>query len=313
MAWPGTLHIQYQRRGDRTTAHDRHDGPLRVLQALYPEGPSVCHHVLVHPPGGLVGGDDLSMQIDVGSAAHALITTPGATRFYRSTGDMASQRITATLQSGARLEWLPLETIAHDHARGRNHVRFTLEPGAQLMGWDMLALGLPASNEVFAHGRFEQQLEWSGVWLERGVLELDEPRHAEAARRLLASPLGWRGHSVLATMWLASGSPLSSQQLIQLVDVSRTVLPASASFTTAIEHAEAWPATISAPAQTIHGINASHTPAVCGLSAPNDRLLVMRVLAHRTEQAWPILRAVRDIWRSEVWQLPSYTPRVWST
>ena len=92
--------------------HDRHDGPLRVLQPLHPEGPAICHHVLVHPPGGLVGGDVLDIDINVQPGAHALVTTPGATRCYRSTGETAVQSVRARIADGARLEWLPLEAIA---------------------------------------------------------------------------------------------------------------------------------------------------------------------------------------------------------
>lgn len=298
MAWQGTLNIQYQRRGDHTVAHDRHDGPLRVLRALYPEGPGACHHVLVHPPGGLVGGDDLNIRLELAPDSHALITTPGATRFYRSTGSVASQRVQATLKTGARLEWLPLETILHDHAHGLNHVRFTLEPGAQMMGWDMLALGLPASDEAFAHGRFEQQLEWPDTWLERGLLDLTEPHQRATTQRLLSSSLGWNGRSVLATMWLANGTPWSSQALSDLVEASRAACVAG-------HHT---------PTEPIGSTHAdAHPIALFGVSSPHDRLIVLRVLAHRTEMAWSTLRAVRNTWRREAWQLAEYAPRVWST
>jgi urease accessory protein len=96
MAWHGALTLAYRRdelRGaPRTVLHDRHDGPLRVLASLYPEGDSICHNVLVHPPGGLVAGDALTIDVTLGTDAHALITTPGATRFYRSTGAPAKRR-----------------------------------------------------------------------------------------------------------------------------------------------------------------------------------------------------------------------------
>lgn len=284
MAWQGNLHIHYRRREAHTVAHDRHDGPLRVLRALHPEGPGVCHHVLVHPPGGLVSGDELHIRLDLAPGAHALLTTPGATRFYRSTGQPATQHVSATLQAGARLEWLPLETILHRQSRGRSHVRFALAPEAQMMGWDMLALGLPASAECFDQGHFEQQLEWPGTWLERGVLDLDAEPGRTLTQRLLHSPLGWQGHTVLATMWLASGSPWSAQSLHALLEATRAACPGR-----------------------------DDRAALHGVSSPSSGLLVLRVLAQRTELAWPILRAVREAWRRVAWQMSPCTPRVWHT
>src|SRR6516225_41974 len=169
MSWHGRLQLHYRRdAAGGTVAHDLHEGPLRVLQRLYPEGPGVCHHVLVHPPGGVVGGAQLRIDAHLGEGSHALITTPGATRFYRSAGAGAAQELRARLSPGSRLEWLPLESIAHDGALAENRVRFELAPGAEMLGWDMLALGLPASGQGFTRGSFLQQIELPGRWLERG-------------------------------------------------------------------------------------------------------------------------------------------------
>jgi hypothetical protein len=112
-----------------------------------------------------------------------LITTPGATRFYRSAGALAEQSLVARLAADARLEWLPLETIAYSGTQASNRMRFELDPGAEMIGWDVLALGLPAAGEPFAHGRFEQQIELPGAWLERGVLDTEDP----LTQRLLAT------------------------------------------------------------------------------------------------------------------------------
>ena len=156
MPWHARLQLDYTLEGTRTVARHAHNGPLRILQSLYPEGDAVCHNVLVHPPGGLVGGDTLDITATVGPGAHGLVTTPGATRFYKSTGAEAVQSLTAKVAPGARLEWLPLETIAYRSCKAINRMRFELAPGAEMMGWDVLALGLPAASEAFddaAHGQ----------------------------------------------------------------------------------------------------------------------------------------------------------------
>ncbi len=199
MGWPGHLHIRYHADRGRTAAHDRHDGPLRVLRPLYPEGPAICHHVLVHPPGGIVGGDTLDIELELEGDTHALLTTPGATRFYRSAGVPARQSLVARVAEGARLEWLPLETIAFDGTLAVNEMRFELAPGAQMLGWDQLALGLPASGTAFARGRFEQRIELPGRWLERGILDA-----TAGTPTVLDSPLGWAGSALVlaAVFWL---------------------------------------------------------------------------------------------------------------
>ena len=280
MTWTGSLRLAYRseplRGAPRTVVHDRHDGPLRVLASLYPEAPGVCHNVLVHPPGGLVGGDQLDIEVSVADAAHALLTTPGATRFYRSAGAAASQTLRATLAAGARLEWLPLETIAYSGCDAHNTLRFELAPGAEMMGWDVLALGLPASNQPFERGSFTQAIEFPGRWLERGVVKAEDTR-------LLDSALGWAGHRVLGTLWFAAGSALPAQRRDSLLDAARA-------------GAEG------------HALRRS-----AGATAPNDSVVVLRVLAPRVEPAMNLLGAVWARWRVTAWQLPACVPRVWRT
>ncbi|MEG0142172.1 MAG: urease accessory protein UreD, partial [Comamonas sp.] len=133
MTWHAKLALNYTQTAGKTSVHFTHDGPLRILKSLYPEGPGICHNVLVHPPGGLVGGDVLDIDVRVTEGAHALITTPGATRFYKSNGQRALQRTKLYLEQGARLEWLPLEAIAYNACDAINHLEFELEEGAQLL------------------------------------------------------------------------------------------------------------------------------------------------------------------------------------
>jgi urease accessory protein len=276
MGWKGHLSLHYRVQQGRTVAMDRHTGPLRVLQRLYPEGDAICHHVLVHPPGGLVGGDELQLDVQLDAGSHALITTPGATRFYRSEGLPATQQVNLQVAAGARLEWLPLETIAHPGCEGRNQVTLNLAPGAEMMGWDLLALGLPASNAPFDSGCFTQHLHWPGVWLERARIQAQDST-------LLRAPLGMAGHSVVGTLWWASGNPLARDQRQALLDAAR------------------------------QAVDASPLAATAGCTAPDERLVLLRVLAHRVEPAMALLQAVRAVWRAEAWGLRAQTPRLWRT
>ncbi len=225
--WRARLSLHYRRDGELTTALDRHEGPLRVLRRLYPEGPGICHHVIVHPPGGVVGGDRLQVDVQMDADTHALITTPGATRFYRSAGLPAVQQARLQLAPGARLEWLPLETIAHRDCIAENHLSLDLAPGAEAMGWDLLALGLPAAGEAFDRGRFLQQLELPGAWLERGLLRGDDAL-------LMNSPLGLGGRRVLGTLWLAAGSAWSHARREALLDAARGLLGQAQAGATAV-------------------------------------------------------------------------------
>jgi hypothetical protein len=118
MPWHASLQLDYSLEKGRTVARHRHSGPLRILQSLYPEGDAVCHNVLVHPPGGLVGGDTLELSIHAAAGSHGLMTTPGATRFYRADDAPARQITQLRLDEGARLEWLPQETLYYSGCRG---------------------------------------------------------------------------------------------------------------------------------------------------------------------------------------------------
>ena len=275
MAWHGTLALRYRLQADRTVVHDRHDGPLRILRSLYPEG-GICHSVLVHPPGGLVGGDTLAIDAELGEGCHAVLTTPGATRFYRRLGDAAMQTLVMRLAAGSRCEWLPLETLAYSGCIAENRMSFALDDGAEMIGWDITALGLPASAQPFVAGSFAQRIELPGRWLERGVVRTDDAR-------LLDSPLGWAGHRVLATLWFGAGSALAEQRRDALLDAARTEVAGDALATTA------------------------------GVTSPQPGVVVVRALADRVEPAMNLLTRIRAQWRRAAWGLDACPPRVWRT
>ncbi len=275
--WAGRLALRYMVDATgRTVGHDRHEGPLRVLRSLHPEGPRVCHHVLVHPPGGVVGGDRLEVDVDVQAGAHALVTTPGATRFYRSAGEPARQSATLRVADQARLEWLPLEAIAYSGCLATNHVALELARGGEALGWDLLALGLGEAGQPFERGVFEQHLELPGAWVERGRIEASD-------RRLLQAPLGLGGHPVTGTLWFAAGAALDDSRRDRLLDAARALAGAHALARTA------------------------------GATSPHARVVVLRVLAPRIEPAMALFAAVRAAWRAEAWGLAPHPPRVWAT
>jgi urease accessory protein len=275
MTWHASLSLDYTLESDRSVARFVHDGPLRVLQSLYPEGDAVCHNVLVHPPGGLVGGDTLDIKVSVGSGAHGLITTPGATRFYRSEGELALQRTQLRLESGARLEWLPLEAILHNGCRAENRLSFDLAPGAELLGWDVTALGLPHADLPFVSGSFCQHIALPGVWLERGVLDATDTR-------LLQSPLGLAGQRCIASVFFAAGSAIGRERREQALSAAREVLQ---------EH----------PLR-----------AMAGATSPNPQVLILRVLAPQVEPAMDLLKSVWAAWRQSLWNQAATRPRIWA-
>ena len=280
MAWQASLDLDYSLRqslgGDKTVAHFSHTGPLRILQSLYPEGDQVCHNVLVHPPGGLVGGDTLNLTIDVAPGAHGLLTTPGATRFYRSDGQPARQRTTINVAENARMEWLPLEAIAYSGCLAENSLTLALAPGAELLGWDVVALGLPAAELPFVAGHFKQHIEVPGVWLERACIKATD-------HLLLNSPLGMAGQRCVGTLFFAAGTTLNRQRRQDALDAAREVIG---------EHALC---------------------QMAGATSPDQRVAVVRVLAPVVEPVMQLMKLVRAAWRERLWGLRGDAPRVWST
>src|SRR6059036_3586460 len=103
-SWHARLELGYERCAERTVLTYRsHEGPLVVQKSLYPEGEAVCQNIVVHPPGGVVGGDRLALDIRLATQAHAQLTTPGAAKWYRSSDAIAHQSIDLHIAAGATL------------------------------------------------------------------------------------------------------------------------------------------------------------------------------------------------------------------
>lgn len=199
--WQARLALGFAQADGRTRlVRRRHEGPLVVQRPFYPEG-GVCHCYLLHPPGGVVGGDTLELSVEVGAAAHALVTTPAANKFYRSAGATAVQRQVLTVSEGAALEWLPQEQIVFAGAQVDSLTRVELAADARFIGWEISCLGRPASAAPFDHGALRQRLE---LWREGRPLVLERTR-LDGADAWLATAAGLQGRPVLGTL-LAVGA-----------------------------------------------------------------------------------------------------------
>jgi len=250
-----------------------HFGPLRVQKALYPEHPAVCHAIIVHPPGGILGGDQLSISAHVGTKAHALLSTPGAGKWYRANGFVSQQQVSLTVADGAALEWLPQETIFFNDADVRMTHQVELAADARYIGAEILCFGRTASGESFASGRVSQctSIRRGGklLWFEQGSLQ--------AAGSAMQSPLALAGYTVCATL-IAVGKTMSAPFLSQLREET---------------------AALAGDARTG--------------ATQMKQVLVLRYLGHSSQSArcW-LMHAWQQI-RPELLQRDAVIPRIWNT
>jgi urease accessory protein len=274
--WLARLNLNYEFLNPKTVVRDSHEGPLRILKSLYPEDPKICHNVLVHPPSGLVGGDQLKIELDVGEHSHALITTPGATRFYGSEGVLATQSLSARVKNHARLEWLPLESIAYNSTCALNQMCFTLEPQAQMLAWDVTQLGLPSANKPFQEGVFSQHFEIHNTWLDKANIQATDTR-------LLESKLGLAGKKCMGTLVMAQGSPFDLSLIARQIELTQSAL------------------------------TSLNKELLAGVTSPNPKVIVLRVLSLDVETSLNLLKKIWKIWRASWWNLSTNEPRIWAS
>ena len=254
--WQASLHLRFngdipdllangdapRKRGRTRLVERRHHGPLIVQRPFHPEG-DPCHVYLVHPPGGVVGGDELRIDVQLDPGAHALITTPAATKFYRCDGRVSAQ--TQVLRAaGATLEWLPQENIFYRGGDVRTATRVHLDTHSRFIGWEINCLGLPARGEPFDAGALRLDLElWRGpdaafpnadevpIFLDHLRLRGESPARAaawgfagqEAVGTLLATPAD--AAHVDAIRELLADRPLAAVSRVDGVLVLRALAP----------------------------------------------------------------------------------------
>ncbi len=216
-SWKARLELGFRNTGHRTVlAHRRHVGPLVVQRPFYPEG-GICHVYLLHPPGGIVGGDSLELQLESAPGSHALLTTPAATKFYRAGPHphaLLRQNLRAT---DAMLEWLPQETIVFDGAKVKASTRVDLTGESRFIGWEILCLGRPVVQEKFSTGELQQDFllyqDGRPLLLDRLRLTGDSPA--------LATRWGFADAQAIGTMLMypGGGADLAALRAVQADDV----------------------------------------------------------------------------------------------
>jgi urease accessory protein len=213
--WHGSLNLAYAHRHDATQLiHNQSQAPLKVQRPFYPEGPEVCHSVILHTAGGMVGSDRLSLNIHLQPNAQALITTAAASKIYRSNGLPATQTIQMQVDAGACLEWLPQETILFNGAIYRQDIRVELVPNATWLGWEITRFGRSARGEKFSSGEWRSHTE---IWQQGQPLWIDR-QWLPGCEEIITSPHGLAGYPITASLtWI--GKPVSPE----IVDTVRNL------------------------------------------------------------------------------------------
>jgi urease accessory protein len=282
--WEAALEIAFVAIGGATILlRNGQRGPLAVQRPFSPEGRGVSHVTLLHPPGGLVGGDRLSIGVDVGDGAHAVITTPAAAKHYRSAGPTARQQQHFRVAGGGTLEWLPHETILFDGAISELSTRVDLAAGASFIGIDLVCFGLPARAERFARGRCRQRLEvWRGehpLFIERGDFDGSAPVHA--------ARWGLGGVPIMGTLLAAPGLPIDHSAIAAVRELGAGL-----------------------PGGDLGAV----TPLDGGPWAETDlSVLCCRYVGASAERGARYLREAWRLLRPPLLGRPAVAPRIWST
>lgn len=273
--WHARLSLGFAFDGGTTRMVERsHTGPLRVQKPLYPEDSAICHAIMLHPPGGVVGGDQLAIDARLGEKSNALLTTPGAAKWYKANQRISRQQVRLEVGPSASLEWLPQETIFYDAADVELEHSVSLAETASYIGCEVLCFGRNASGETFNSGRIAQRtsIKRGGklIWFEQGTLV--------GGSRAMHSPLSLAGKTVCAT-FIAAGLPVSAA----LINDVR-------------EHAAA----------------VVREPGDFGATQMKS-VLVARYLGNSSEAAKQVMAQVWRQLRPRLNGRPAVTPRIWNT
>ena len=272
--WQAQLKLHYGLRGNKTHLIDKQQrGPLTLQRSFYPEG-DICHNYILHPPGGVVGGDSLQINVNAGPGTHSLLTTPGATKFYRSKAErVGSQSQHITVADGAVVEWLPQQNIFFPGAHVALDTRIDIARDGKFVGWEMHCFGRPANSEPFAAGSVRSLTQVRIA----GELRLVEQLYTDADATLVAAT-GLRGMAMQGSFIAAPCSEAQRDALEQLL-------------------------------QTDPGRDYTHP---IGLTLV-DEVLVVRALGQQTEPMLAVFTRLWIVLRRQWLERAPSVPRIWAT
>ena len=227
-SWHGKLNLVYSDRQNKTRLiKSQNQAPLKIQRPFYPEGESVCHSVILHTAGGIVGGDQLSCNFHLQPQAKSLITTAAANKIYRSNGRRARQNIEIKIDNQACLEWLPQESIVFNGANFRQDIRIELADYANFIGWEITRFGRTARGEKFVEGEWRSHFE---VWRNNKPLWIDR-QYLPGSQEIFHSPHGLAGKPIIGTL-VYIGKPVSSE----IVEQARNLSPSYEGGVTRLEN-----------------------------------------------------------------------------
>jgi urease accessory protein len=279
--WLGRLSLELTKTEHGTQlSRSSHEGPLRIQRVLKPEGPECPHIYLLHPPGGVVGGDRLHTSVELGPGAQVFLTTPAAQKLYRSQGARAEISNQLRLGPGARLEWLPSETLAFSAAQALLTTRVELADDAAFIGWDIACYGMPARGESFDAGRVVSRFELFRGQTPLAIesFDLGDAGDSRQSAELLGGAFALRGQPVVANLYaVPARGPIEAE----LVERVRAVI-----------------------GEPVRGL--------CSVSSLQD-LLVVRALGPNVESVRESLIRAWQVLRPAIVSRAAVMPRIWAT
>ena len=287
--WKAGIEVELKvSQGQTRMGRTRHYGPLRIQRPFWPEGKELAHLYILHPPGGLVAGDEIKQSFIAHEGAAGLITTPAAGKIYfnRHSDQKSNQKrhqenhhqnrlqkqIThLKIHDQASLEWLPQETILFDGAMANMRTHIEIEGDGQYCGWDIVCLGRKASGESFTRGQMIQTIE-----LTRNNQPLFKERfNLRAPSSLQKSPLGLNRHHVFGT------------SLMTLTDIP--------------------------DCETLHHYLVRHDWQHVSALTWRKGVLIIRYLGNSPEQARTIFQSLWRLTRPQFIGRSACIPRIWNT